>query len=85
MSDQANEVPASNVFEAELGRQIVASERERASLQAAIGVALLLIVGVVSIAEANPLPAFTSALLVRSISLGLPVLGSMTSLRGASN
>ena len=48
MSDQANEVPASNLFEAELGRQIVASERERASLQAAIGVALLLIVGVVT-------------------------------------
>src|SRR4029453_14778282 len=64
MSDQANEVPASNVFEAELGRQILASERERASLQAAIGVALLLIVGVVSIAEANPLPAFASALLM---------------------
>ena len=71
MSDQANEVPASNVFEAELGRQIVASERERASLQAAIGVALLLIVGVVSIAEANPLPAFTSALLMVVISIAI--------------
>src|SRR4029450_3769264 len=64
MSDQANEVPAWNLFEADLGRQILASERERASLQAAIGVGLLLIVGVVSIAEANPLPAFTSALLM---------------------
>jgi adenylate cyclase len=67
MSDQANEVPASNVFETELGRQILASEKERASLQAVIGVALLLIVGVVSIvhiAAANPLPAFKSALLM---------------------
>jgi adenylate cyclase len=67
MSDQANEVPASNVFEAELGRQILASERERASLEVSIGVALLLIVGVVSIvhiAAANPLPAFKSALLM---------------------
>ena len=62
--DREKGVPASSVFEAELGRQILASERERASLQAAIGVALLLIVGVVSIAEANPLPAFASALLM---------------------
>jgi adenylate cyclase len=65
VSDLENAVPASNLFEAELGRQILVSERERASLQALIGVALLLIVGVVDaiyIATANPLPAFTAAL-----------------------
>ena len=65
--DRENDVPASNVFEAELGRQILASEKERASLQAIIGVALLLIVGVVSavqIAAANPLPALKLALLM---------------------
>ena len=42
--DREKGVPASSVFEAELGRQILASERERASLQAAIGVALLLFI-----------------------------------------
>ena len=60
-----NTGPASNLFEAELGRQILVSERERASLQVLIGVALLLIVGVVDavyIATANPLPAFKAAL-----------------------
>jgi adenylate cyclase len=58
---------ASNLFEAELGRQILVSERERASLQVLIGVALLLIVGVVDavyIATANPWPAFNAALFV---------------------
>jgi adenylate cyclase len=67
VSDLENAVPASNVFEAELGRQILASERERASLQAMVGMAFLLIVGVVDavhIATANPLPAFKAALLV---------------------
>jgi adenylate cyclase len=62
-----NTGPASNLFEAELGRQILVSERERASLQVLIGVALLLIVGVVDavyIATANPLPAFKAALLM---------------------
>jgi adenylate cyclase len=70
MSDLENTVPASNVFEAELGRQILVSERERASLQALIGVALLLIVGVVNavlIATANTLPALNAALLVVAI------------------
>jgi adenylate cyclase len=67
VSNRENADPASNLFEAELGRQILVSERERASLQAFIGVALLLIVGVVDavhIATANPLPAFKAALLV---------------------
>jgi adenylate cyclase len=62
-----NTGPASNLFEAELGRQILVSERERASLQALIGVALLLIVGVVNavhLATANTWPAFNAALLV---------------------
>ena len=65
MSDLENAVPASNLFEAELGRQILVSERERASLQALIGVALLLIIGVVKavhVATANPWPAFNAAL-----------------------
>ena len=59
--------PASNVFEAELGRQILVSERERASFQALIGVALLVIIGVVNavqIATENTLPALNAALLV---------------------
>ena len=67
MNDLENVVPASKVFEAEFRRQILASERERASLQALIAVALLLVVGVVDavyIATANPLPAFKAALLV---------------------
>jgi adenylate cyclase len=67
VNDPENACPASNLFEAELGRQILVSERERASLQALIGVALLLIVGVVNavhVATANPWPGFTAALLV---------------------
>jgi adenylate cyclase len=67
MNDLENAAPGSNLFEAELGRQILVSERERASLQALIGVALLLIVGVVNaahIATANTLPALNAALLV---------------------
>jgi adenylate cyclase len=67
MSDLENAEPGSNLFEAELGRQILVSERERASLQALVGVALLPIVGVVNavyIATANPLPALKAALLV---------------------
>jgi adenylate cyclase len=62
-----NADPGSNLFEAELGRQILTSERERASLQALVGVALLLIVGVVNavyIATASPLPAIKPALFV---------------------
>jgi adenylate cyclase len=67
MNDLENVGPASKVFEAEFRRQILASERERASLQALIAVALLLVVGVVDavyIATGNPLPAFKAALLV---------------------
>ena len=70
MKDLENAAPASDVFEAELGRQILASERERAGLQALIGVALLGIVGVINviqIATAKPVPAFTAALLMVAI------------------
>ena len=69
MSDlnRENGVSASNVFEAELDRQILTSERERATLQALVSAALLLIVGVVNtvyIARARPVPAIKAALLV---------------------
>jgi adenylate cyclase len=67
VSDRENANPASNLFEAELGRQILVSERERASLQAVIGIGLLPIVGVVNavyIATASPLPAIKAALLM---------------------
>src|SRR4029434_4857417 len=65
-----NTVPASNLFEAELGRQILVSERERASLQALIGVALLLIIGVIKavhVATASTWRAFNAALAVVAI------------------
>jgi adenylate cyclase len=58
---------ASNLFEAELSRQILVSERERASFQALIGVALLVIIGLVNavqIAAEIKLPALNAALLV---------------------
>jgi hypothetical protein len=64
VSDRENADPASNLFEAELGRQILVSERERASLQAVIGIGLLPIVGVVNavyIFTASPLPAIKAA------------------------
>jgi hypothetical protein len=67
VSDRENADPASNLFEAELGRQILVSERERASLQAVIGIGFLPIVGVVNavyIVTASPLPAIKAALLM---------------------
>jgi hypothetical protein len=67
MSDLENAAPGSNIFESELRRQILTSERERAGLQALIGVALLPIVGVVNavhVATADTWPAFNAALLV---------------------
>jgi adenylate cyclase len=69
MSDLENAAPGSNPFEAELGRQILVSERERASLQALIGVVLLLIIGALNaihVVTANTLPALNAALLVVS-------------------
>jgi hypothetical protein len=67
VNDLKNAAPASTLFEAELGRQILVSERERAGLQALIGVAVLLIIGVlktVEIVTANTRPAFKAALIV---------------------
>lgn len=67
MSDSENGEPSSNLFEAELGRQVLVSERERASLQALISVALLVIIGVlkaVDVVTARAWPAFNAALLV---------------------
>jgi adenylate cyclase len=67
MSDLETAGSDSNLFEAELGRQILVSERERASFQALIGVALLVIIGVVNavhVATENTLPALNAALLV---------------------
>jgi hypothetical protein len=66
VSDRENADPASNLFEAELGRQILVSERERASLQAVIGIGLLPIgvVNAVYIVTASPLPAIKAALLM---------------------
>jgi adenylate cyclase len=64
VSDLENAGAGSNLFESELGRQILTSERERAGLQALIGVALLPIVTAVNIAAGSPLPAFTAALVM---------------------
>ncbi|HEU0208987.1 MAG TPA: adenylate/guanylate cyclase domain-containing protein [Candidatus Udaeobacter sp.] len=67
MNDLQNGGRASNLFEAELGRQILVSEKERAGLQAMIGVAVLLIIGLlktVEIVTANTWPAFKAALIV---------------------
>jgi hypothetical protein len=67
VSDLENAGPASNLFEAELGRQILVSVRERTSLQALIGVTLLLIISVINavhVVSATALPAFKAALLV---------------------
>lgn len=59
MNDSDHAAPGSDLFETELRRQILVSERERASFQALVGVALLPIVGVVDlfIATAKPLSA----------------------------
>jgi hypothetical protein len=64
VSDLENAAPGSNLFEAELCRQILLSERERASLQALIGVVLLLIIGALNaihVVTANTLPALNAA------------------------
>ncbi len=67
MSDLETAGPGSNLFEAELGRQILISERERASFQALIGVALILIISLVNAVHLvieDTLPALNAALLV---------------------
>jgi hypothetical protein len=67
VSDLENAAPGSNLFEAELGRQILASERERAALEVLMGVAIFVTLAVVSlihIARGQPLPAFKWALII---------------------
>ena len=62
----------SNVFEAELGRQILASEKERATIQALIGGGLFLITVIVTaihFAAGIPLPAAKAPLLVTAIAV----------------
>src|SRR5437667_101816 len=56
------------MFEAELGRQILASERERAGLEVLMGLAIfvaLAVVNLIDIARGEPLPAFKWALIYR--------------------
>jgi adenylate cyclase len=67
VSDFENAEPASNLFEAELGRQILASERERAGLQVLMGLGIfvtLVVVHLIHIAQGEPLPALKWALIV---------------------
>jgi adenylate cyclase len=67
MSDIENGVPASNLFEAELGRQILASERERAGLEVLMGLAIFVTLALFDlndIARGRVLPAFKWALII---------------------
>lgn len=67
MSDVEKGVPTSNAFEAELGRQVLASERERAGLLVLMGLGIFVTLGVVNLiqtARGQPLPAFKWALIV---------------------
>jgi hypothetical protein len=67
VSELENAGPASTVFEAELGRQILASERERAGLEVLVGLAIfvtLAVVNLIDIARGEPLPSFRWALIV---------------------
>src|ERR1044072_1214883 len=71
-TDKQNAQADSNLFEAELGRQILTSEKERAMLQALIGVGLFMIVVVVAVihmAAAIPLPTAKIPLLVTAIAV----------------
>jgi adenylate cyclase len=67
VSDVEKGVPTSNAFEAELGRQVLASERERAGLLVLMGLGIFVTLGVVNLiqtARGQPLPAFKWALIV---------------------
>src|SRR5215471_4036223 len=67
MSEIENSVPASNLFEAELGRQILASERERAGLEVLMGLAIFVTLAVISllqIARGQPWQSFKWALII---------------------
>ncbi len=67
MNDFENTGPASNLFETELRRQVLVSEKERAGLLVLISGAVLLIIGLlkaVDVVTANAWPAFNAALIV---------------------
>jgi adenylate cyclase len=67
MSDPENGVASSNAFEAELRRQILASEKERAGLQVLMGLGIFVTIAVVSvihIARGQSLPAFKWAIII---------------------
>jgi adenylate cyclase len=67
VSDIENGVTASKAFEAELGRQILASERERAGLQVLMGLGIFVTLAVVHLihtARGQSLPAFKWALII---------------------
>jgi adenylate cyclase len=67
MNDLENAAPASNLFEAELGRQILASERERAGLEVLMGLAIFVTLALFDlnyIARGRALPAFKWALII---------------------
>jgi adenylate cyclase len=67
MSDIKNGVPASNLFEAELGRQILATERERAGLEVVMGLAIFVTLAVISLlqlARGQPWQSFKWALII---------------------
>ena len=70
--DKDNERTASNLFEAELGRQILASEKGRATIQALLGGGFFLIAVVVAaihFVARIPLPAAKAPLLVTAIAV----------------
>lgn len=67
MRDIEKGVPASNLFEAELGRQILASERERAGLEVLMGLAIFVTLALFDlnhIVRGRALPAFKWALII---------------------
>ena len=67
MSDLDNTTQGSNLFEVELGRQILVSERERAGLEVLMGLAIfvtLAVVSLIQIAREQPWSAFKWALII---------------------
>jgi len=67
VSENESAIPVSEGFEAELGRQILASEKERAGLQVLMGLGIFVTIAVVSvidIARGQSLPSFKWALII---------------------
>jgi adenylate cyclase len=67
VNDLDKATPASNLFEAELGRQILASERARAGLEVLMGLAIFVTLALFDlndIARGRVLPAFKWALII---------------------